>query len=61
MLEHVKADLASVDAAVTIVKTADTNCAKEYGIDTAALPQIVYFENGIPSLYPGSQKLYVLL
>ena len=34
-----------------MVKTCDLEIAEEYGIDVQ--PALVYFENGIPFLYPG--------
>ena len=37
---------------VNMVKTSDLVVAEEYGVDEV-IPEIVYFENGIPSLYPG--------
>ena len=37
---------------VNMVKTSDMTIAEEYGVDEV-IPEIVYFENGIPSLYPG--------
>ena len=36
---------------IQFVKIDDASVAKEYGIDT--VPQLVYFENKIPSLYDG--------
>ena len=36
---------------VNMVKTCDLEIAEEYGIDVQ--PALVYFENGIPFLYPG--------
>ena len=36
---------------VAMVKTCDKDVAKEFGIDK--IPNMVYFENGIPSLLPG--------
>ena len=49
--------LVTVDAELTthgvnMVKTSDLEVAAEYGVDEV-IPEIVYFENGIPSLYPG--------
>ena len=35
-----------------MVKTCDMEIAEEYGIEK--FPSIVYFENGIPYLYPGT-------
>ena len=37
---------------LNMVKTSDLDVADEYGVDDV-LPEIVYFENGIPTLYPG--------
>ena len=43
---------------VNMVKTSDLVVAEEYGVDEV-IPEIVYFENGIPSLYPGKRcKIY---
>ena len=39
---------------VNMVKTSDLVVAEEYGVDEV-IPEIVYFENGIPSLYPGKE------
>ena len=39
---------------VNMVKTSDLEIATEYGVDDV-IPEIVYFENGIPSLYPGKE------
>ena len=39
---------------VNMVKTSDLVVAEEYGVDEV-IPEIVYFENGIPSLYPGKK------
>lgn len=40
---------------VNMVKTSDLVVAEEYGVDEV-IPEIVYFENGIPSLYPGMKN-----
>ncbi len=40
------------DHGITLVKTNDDDVAKEYGVDK--IPAIVYFENGIPSLFSGN-------
>ena len=37
---------------ISMVKTSDLDVADEYGVDDV-IPEIVYFENGIPTLYPG--------
>lgn len=37
---------------VNMIKTSDLGIAEEYGV-FEVMPEIVYFENGIPSLYPG--------
>ena len=37
---------------INMIKTSDLGVAEEYGVDEV-IPEIVYFENGIPSLYPG--------
>ena len=39
-----------------MIKTSDLGIAEEYGVDEA-VPEIVYFENGIPSLYPGESNI----
>ena len=39
-----------------MVKTCDMEIAEEYGIEK--FPSIVYFENGIPYLYPGTLKIF---
>ena len=41
-----------------LVKTSDLNAAEEYGV-LEDLPTIVYFENGIPSLYGGKACLTI--
>ena len=50
LLETVDDELSS--HGVNMVKTSDLDIAEEYGVDEV-IPEIVYFENGIPSLYPG--------
>ena len=50
LLETVDDELSS--HGVNMVKTSDLDIAEEYGVDEV-VPEIVYFENGIPSLYPG--------
>ena len=52
MLETVDDELAT--HGVNMVKTSDLVVAEEYGVDEV-IPEIVYFENGIPSLYPGKE------
>ena len=54
MLDAINADLQ--DHNVEMVKTSDLQIAQEYGIDDEILPEIVYFENGIPSLYPSKSR-----
>ena len=39
-----------------MVKTCDLEIAEEYGIDVQ--PALVYFENGIPFLYPGKYTVH---
>ena len=39
-----------------MIKTSDLGIAEEYGVDEV-VPEIVYFENGIPSLYPGESNI----
>ncbi len=39
---------------VNLVKVSDDKAANEYGISQQ--PAIVYFENGIPSLFSGESK-----
>jgi hypothetical protein len=51
LLETVDAKLTS--HGVNMIKTSDLGIAEEYGVDEV-VPEIVYFENGIPSLYPGT-------
>ena len=41
---------------INMVKTSDLDVAEEYGVDEV-FPEIVYFENGIPSLYPGKLNI----
>ena len=41
-----------------MVKTCDMEIAEEYGIEK--FPSIVYFENGIPYLYPGTFKIFLV-
>ena len=53
LLETIDDDLDEKD--VALVKIGDGVSAKEYGIDDE-IPAIVYFENGIPSLYKGITK-----
>ena len=48
-MEDIDDDLSAKD--VHLVKTCDMEIAEEYGIET--YPAVVYFENGIPFLYPG--------
>ena len=54
MLETVDAKLTS--HGVNMIKTSDLGIAEEYGVDEV-VPEIVYFENGIPSLYPGESNI----
>ena len=54
MLETVDAKLTS--HGVNMIKTSDLGIAEEYGVDEV-VPEIVYFENGIPSLYPGEWNI----
>ena len=49
-LEQIDDDLST--RGVHMVKTCDMEIAEEYGIEK--FPSIVYFENGIPYLYPGT-------
>ena len=51
LFENIDSDLTELN--VEMVKTSELQVAQEYGIDGQELPEIVYFENGIPSLYPG--------
>jgi hypothetical protein len=39
-----------------MVKTSESETAEEYGMED--LPAIVYFENGIPSVYSGTKGLF---
>ena len=41
-----------------MIKTSDLGIAEEYGVDEV-VPEIVYFENGIPSLYPGESNISI--
>ena len=42
-----------------MIKTSDLGIAEEYGVDEV-VPEIVYFENGIPSLYPGESNIWLI-
>ena len=42
-----------------MIKTSDLGIAEEYGVDEV-VPEIVYFENGIPSLYPGESNICLI-
>jgi hypothetical protein len=42
---------------IAFVKISDVNEAKEYGFNK--LPKLVYFENGIPSLYSGTSLCFL--
>ena len=53
-LEQIDDDLST--RGVHMVKTCDMEIAEEYGIEK--FPSIVYFENGIPYLYPGTFKIF---
>ena len=57
MLETVDAKLTS--HGVNMIKTSDLGIAEEYGVDEV-VPEIVYFENGIPSLYPGESNICLI-
>ncbi len=52
MLETIDDDLST--RGVHMVKVSDIETIEEYGIEDP--PEIVYFENGIPSLYPGMAR-----
>ena len=57
MLETVDAKLTS--HGVNMVKTSDLGIADEYGVDEV-VPEIVYFENGIRSSYPGESNICLI-
>jgi len=42
---------------IEFVRTEDKKAAKDFGVDQQ-LPQLVYFENKIPNIYDGEEKLY---
>lgn len=56
MLETIDDDLDK--HSINMIKTSDPEAAADYGIDSTN-PRLVYFENGIPSLYPGMEVLHL--
>ena len=46
---------------VPFVKISDDDEAAEYGLDKETdLPKILLFENGIPEIYDGGRRLYII-
>lgn len=58
LLETIDDDLDKVEA--HLVKTSDLSAAEEYGL-LESIPTIVFFENGIPSLYNGKEAIFRII
>jgi hypothetical protein len=58
LLETIDDDLDKVEA--HLVKTSDLSASEEYGL-LESIPDIVFFENGIPSLYNGKKIIFINL